>query len=390
MKRICRWVIVGIAMGFVLVQVIIAQRAEWKGKIETENGIKVVKNPKDPLCGEIKFELQEDLSIGNENDDNYFFPKGVWRLNEDNDGYIYVADVGNCRVQKYDRTGKYVQTIGRKGQGPGEYQFPDKIRFDNEGNLHVFEGRTIHVFNKDGTFKKRIILKAPLGDFFLSPQGSIFGPIRSPLEPSGPKESVVKLDPEGGSVQTVAEFRGELTKSRNAVVWHQYSSQLHFSPANTTTFCYGFSMEYKIFISDGVGKTTLIIEKTENPQSISGKERDWIEKKGPYIFYYRTQDAKPREQMVFPEHRPYFGGIMADDGGRIYVMRLKSVFDESPELTFGVFLKDGYHIYKMKLPFKPALIKAGFVYEIREDKETGNFKIIRYKIKNWDQIREGI
>jgi hypothetical protein len=209
-------------------------------------------------------------------------------------------------------------------------------------------------------------------------------------EPGGPKESVVKLDPEGGIVQTVAEFRGELTKSRNAIVWHQYTSQLYFSPVNTTTFCYGFSMEYRIFIADADGKTILVIEKEEKPQSISAKEQAWTKKNSPISWQSRTPDAKPREEMVFPEHRPYFGGFMADDGGRIYVMRLKSVLDESPEFAFDVFSKDGYYIYKMKLPFKTALIKVGFVYEIREDKESGDFKIIRYKIRNWEQIKDRI
>lgn len=51
------------------------QKAEWKGKIEKENGIKVMKNPREPLYGESKFELEEDLSIGNQQDVNYLFYK---------------------------------------------------------------------------------------------------------------------------------------------------------------------------------------------------------------------------------------------------------------------------------------------------------------------------
>ncbi len=49
------------------------QNAEWKGKVEIENGIRVIKNPVEPLFGEIHFELDEDLSIGNESDDNFLF-----------------------------------------------------------------------------------------------------------------------------------------------------------------------------------------------------------------------------------------------------------------------------------------------------------------------------
>lgn len=40
------------------------QKAQWKGKIEYENGVKLIKNPKELLYGEIEFELEKDLSIG--------------------------------------------------------------------------------------------------------------------------------------------------------------------------------------------------------------------------------------------------------------------------------------------------------------------------------------
>jgi len=39
------------------------QKTEWKGKIEYEDGVGVIKNPEEPLYGEIEFDLDEDLSI---------------------------------------------------------------------------------------------------------------------------------------------------------------------------------------------------------------------------------------------------------------------------------------------------------------------------------------
>jgi hypothetical protein len=40
------------------------QKSEWKGKGEEENGVIVVKNPKEPMYGEDAFRIKEDLSIG--------------------------------------------------------------------------------------------------------------------------------------------------------------------------------------------------------------------------------------------------------------------------------------------------------------------------------------
>ena len=86
------------------------QKAEWKGKIEKENGIKVIKNPREPLYDEIEFELEEDLSIGREDDGNYMFYSRV-SLAVDNQDNIYALDGRNCRIQKYDKNGQYLQTI---------------------------------------------------------------------------------------------------------------------------------------------------------------------------------------------------------------------------------------------------------------------------------------
>ena len=49
-------------------------------------------------------------------------------------GHIFVADghtgggtaVGNARVVKFDKTGKFLKTWGKKGMGPGELDVPHR------------------------------------------------------------------------------------------------------------------------------------------------------------------------------------------------------------------------------------------------------------------------
>ena len=85
---------------FISAEGIADQKPEWKGKIEYKNGVKVIKNPREPLYGKIKFELKEDLCIRNEEDENYLF----WRVqgvDVDKYGNIYIADMSKYRIQKY-------------------------------------------------------------------------------------------------------------------------------------------------------------------------------------------------------------------------------------------------------------------------------------------------
>jgi len=90
------------------------QKPEWKGKIETEDGVKVIKNPSESLFGEIEFEIEVDLVLGSEKDENYMFYR-VWDIAVNDRGDIYVLDSRKYRIQKYDKDGRYLQTIGRQG-----------------------------------------------------------------------------------------------------------------------------------------------------------------------------------------------------------------------------------------------------------------------------------
>jgi hypothetical protein len=65
------------------------------------------------------------------------------------------------------------------------------------------------------------------------------------------------------------------------------------------------------------------------------------------------------------------------------VRRLKSVFDEGQTDEFDIFNREGYYLYKTEMPFTPHFIKGGHIYHVHTDEETGEIKLIRYKIKNW-------
>ena len=103
------------------------EKPQWKGKIESENGVKVVKNPQEPLFGEIRFELEKELSIGNAENTNYLFYRVV-DVQVDQDGNIYIVDMDNFRIQIYDDKGRYLKTLGRKGQGPGRIRVPSHCK----------------------------------------------------------------------------------------------------------------------------------------------------------------------------------------------------------------------------------------------------------------------
>jgi hypothetical protein len=114
------------------------QKEKWKGTIEEEDGVKVIKNPNEPLYGEIAFELEEDLSIGDKGE-NYSFNR-VRGIAVDNLGNIYASDADNRRIRKYDREGRYLQTMGRTAQRDGALEQPMKVMLhERTGCLYVLD-----------------------------------------------------------------------------------------------------------------------------------------------------------------------------------------------------------------------------------------------------------
>lgn len=364
------------------------EKPSWKGKVVFENGVKVVKNPGEPLYGEFAFVLQEELTIGGDpKNEAYYFPKGA-SLSVDDGLNIYVTDVGNKRVQMYDKSGRYVRTIGRQGQGPGEYIFPGQVYLDPEGNPCVRNGGIqLNFYGRDGLFKRTVTFKTFINVFILGPQGTIIGTTQPGFEPGGPKHSLIQLDRDGSVLRTIAEFRGELREGQKAYALHWYSHWIVFSSLTSDSFCYGFSDDYKIYLANGGGETILVVAKDEKPLSIAGKEKEATKEGGMFMWSGQTQ--KPEDDIVFPDHRPFFRIILNDDAGRFYVVRFNSILEKDAPSSVDVFSKDGVYLFKMTWPFIPAAIRHGCLYEVRSDKETGEVRILRHRITNWSQMATG-
>ena len=376
--------------------------AEWKGEIAYEGGVKVIKNPADPVFGDFAFDMEEDLSIGREDDDNYLFhqPSDIALDSQEN---IYVADSGNFRIQKFDSGGQYLQTIGKKGQGPGEFENPSRIFFDAQDTIYITDGggrrrdsRSMKIFDKKGEFIKTIKLEIPISEFYVDANGYIFANAGLVAERGERRRAFVKMNSEGKIIKNIAEFSDikEVAKKSREVtatfrVHHNYTPRFCFSALNEKTFSYGYPSTYQLLVSDNEGKLLLKVQKEETTSPIPQVEKKFIIEsieKNLSRGGKKWPEGVVEEACHFPPTKPFFWSILVDDFQRLYVWKVKSTTDPSKDYEFDVFDKEGYFLYRLKFPNRPEIIGKGFLFDIKEDEETGEVLVRRFRIKNWDKM----
>jgi len=137
---------------FVLMSVS-AGAADWKGTETTVDGQLHVNNPADAIDPAMEIELEEVFRLGGwDGGDDEFFGVIV-DIEEDAEGNLYVLDAQLNEIKIYGPDGEYLNSIGREGEGPGEFRNAGGLFWLPDGRLGVvqaFPGRLI-TLHTDGT-----------------------------------------------------------------------------------------------------------------------------------------------------------------------------------------------------------------------------------------------
>ena len=96
-----------------------ARKEEDTHRVEIKEGIEYVHNPKEPLYPGKSVHFEEELSIFPEDEDGKILIYRPDRYAVDEDGHIYICDRIDQKIKVFDPSGRYVRSIGDKGEGPG-------------------------------------------------------------------------------------------------------------------------------------------------------------------------------------------------------------------------------------------------------------------------------
>ncbi|MCW9708199.1 6-bladed beta-propeller [Fodinibius salsisoli] len=327
----------------------------------------------------------------------------------DSRGRVYIPDFQAKTIYVYNADGSYLDSIGREGKGPGEFQMIWRIRVADD-TLHVlgYASQKISVFDLqtmkhihdmklsiseemhqsppwlDWTRKKKLSYK-PI-DFYVRSDGNylvFFGD-----EGVGPMNNV-----EGRTYEVSLYDPTKKKYLKHDLLSFVWTGQTLTDQEEMTVM---FRVPYKRSSRFAYSRQELIHGWTEDLLFKTCNEEGEYQR----AFYHpnpeiplNVEDAlaqyqDPGKNIIrairndtLPETWPAFNTIKADDEHRLWV----SVFTDDPKIYKWWMLdaENGELLTRFEWPREKRIevIKSGKLYTRERDKETGLEEIVRYDIK---------
>ena len=341
------------------------QKAEWKGTIEEENGVTVVKNPKEPIYSENVFSLEEELSIGKAEGKEEFMFSLISGIAVDENERIYVLDYKEAHVKIFDKNGYYIKTVSRRGQGPGEMNAPFSICITNQNEIMVqdLNNHRIIFFSLNGDFIRSLsTAKIIIVGSYIDSNGNIIGIVST----RGPERQVIELkkfSPNLDYLFSLCSF--SLPSSSSS--FNPFGSELRWAVGQEDNIICGYSEVYELNVYNSEGKLIKKITKEFDPVRITQNEIDDIKKRFPIPM-----------KLDIPSYHSAYQDLTVDEKNRIFVMTWEKSKD-GKGYYHDVYDSEGRYTVKIPLKMKPLIWKKNKLYTVEED-EKGFQMVKRYKV----------
>ena len=91
---------------------------------------------------------------------------------------VFVADTGAHQIVVFDKDGRELSRIGRRGSGPGEFNYPTYVTLDASGRLYVSDSLNfrVQIFSPNLEALRQIGRKGDMPGYFSQPKGIAIDP----------------------------------------------------------------------------------------------------------------------------------------------------------------------------------------------------------------------
>ena len=375
----CKTQLFSIVLYFSVVFILVScgqPKAEWRGAIEEEDGVIVVKNPKEPIYGPEVFNLEEDLVIMNQEGKEEFMFQDIQNLAVDNEENIYVCDVKASHIRVFDKNGEYVRTIGKKGQGPGEMVYPIDINL-SRGVLIINDiaQRRLNIFSLNGEHLRNLLIHKYSN--FVQPaidsQGNIIAGFL--IREDELKYGLIKFDADLNPIFTITTYPLLKGTSSTNVQYFEGSriTNLVWNVNEQDHIIWGHMSKYELFVHNPHGKLIKKIVRDYDGIEITSQGKEKLIKE-----WFGDNPVPSNLNIVFPDRYPPLIRFSCDEEGRIFVQTYDKTEDGEADY-YDVFDSEGKYIARFSLKYWAIVWKKQKLYTIEED-EDGFQVVKRYQV----------
>ncbi|MBD3413385.1 MAG: 6-bladed beta-propeller [Candidatus Aminicenantes bacterium] len=367
-----------IAMGILLLIFFIScarEKSGWTGTIEEENGVTVVRNPKQPIHTGNVLSFEEELVLRPDAESQELFFNIITAVRVDDAGTIYVLDMGDCQIKVFSKNGEFLRVIGRKGQGPGEMQMPSTMDLAGNERLVVYDMR-----------KSCLSLFSFSGDFIKEYSAAKYFPlVRVRTDQKGhfaiqhhvrdEKIRGYKITLLDSNLEPVREIASVEEKRNPPRVIRLINPYMHYWFTQEGQILMGYSTDYELRFLNLEGDLTKKIITDYSPLPISNEEKRRLTEAR---FPDSGGGVPEGYKLEFPDHYPPFSSFLIDSVGRIFVR----TYEEAGEGMhyYDIFDSEGRYLARVPIYDQVAALKNGKLYTLEEDEE-GYQVVKRYHLK---------
>ncbi|HSJ23416.1 MAG TPA: 6-bladed beta-propeller [Longimicrobiales bacterium] len=271
-------------------------------------------------------------------------------------GHIVVANMGTQQIRQYDSSGRHVRTVGRPGEGPGEFRMLQRIGLlvgDSVAAYDIGLGR-ITVFDPDGAVSRMATVE-PFGNTvlprswgFTRQGGMLVSTDFDRVFRSGSSRDTVHFavtSPAGVPVDTLGRYAGEETfvlavpdfATRRTVAFGRDV----FATARGDRLVIGTNDDFSFDVFFAGGRTRRTYRYEQPARRVTRAEVDranaeWLDAQNER---FRQLLAPRIGDFPHAETWPAYGGLVADTDGRVWVQHYSQ--QTSGGTAWTVFGADG-------------------------------------------------
>jgi hypothetical protein len=341
----------------------------WAGSIETKDGVTSVSNPKEPMYSENAVLLEEELAFGGAGADEQAMLGSPFSLVVDDDGNLFILDIKAGDIKKFDTQGKYLMSISRRGQGPGELQGPFRIQMtrDKEIVAHCLASNRLIYFTSEGDYLRETpLIKVPRAIIIMDSRGDLICHAPEPGEKF--MDILAKYGPNQERLFQIAAIEALSTEE-----YFLFNRTIIFNVTRDDHIVWAVTDKYEIMITDPQGRLIKKISRDFVQVLVTQAEKqEMIKNQGPLRPGVKIPDVYPPLQLDYPTF---------DEAGRIFIKTYEKAAD-GVSIFFDTF--DATGRYVAHIPLKqagrvPLVWKDDKLYTIEED-ESGFYMVKRYKV----------